>query len=52
MIEQGTPEWDAAVDAVMEKLHAPEDHAERVVRIVAEAIVAQRELPDPEALDG
>lgn len=44
-LEQGTPEWDAAIDAVMEKLHAPEDYAERVVRVVAEAIVAHKELP-------
>jgi len=56
MIDQGTPAWDAAVDAVMEKLHAPEDYAERVVRIVAEAIVAHTHLPDAmtegEANDG
>lgn len=34
----GEPEFDAAVDAVMERFHAPAEYAERVVRTVVEAM--------------
>lgn len=37
-LDEGSPAWDVAVDALVAELHAPEDYAQRVVRIVAEAL--------------